>query len=58
MGLNEGYTELLAERIFSNESAGGIYEFYKEVTRLLEQIIGQEKMTSLYFTNDLRGFSK
>ena len=55
MGINEGYTELLNERIFGAENKGGIYEFYKEVARLVESVIGREKMTNMYFSNDLKG---
>ena len=54
-GLNEGYTELLNERIFGAENKGGIYEFYKEVARLIEEVIGRNEMTDMYFNNDLKG---
>lgn len=55
MGINEGYTELLNERIFGVENKGGIYEFYKEAARLVESVIEKEKMTNMYFSNDLKG---
>lgn len=54
-GINEGYTELLNERIFGAENKGGIYEFYKEVARLIEEVIGRNEMTDMYFNNDLKG---
>ena len=54
-GINEGYTELLNERIFDSLNEGGIYEFYKEATRLIEFVVGRERMTNMYFSNDLKG---
>lgn len=58
MGINEGYTELLNTRIFNREGAGGIYSIYRETARLIENVIGKDKMTELYFKNDLKGLVK
>lgn len=55
MGINEGYTELLNERIFGEENKGGIYDVYKETARIIESVIGRERMTDMYFSNDLNG---
>lgn len=56
VGLNEGYTDLLTERYFTKQkTANAIYYWQTHYARLLETIIGQEKMTSLYFRADLNG---
>jgi len=54
LGLNEGYTELLNERIFNATNVSGTYAFYKEVSRIIELAIGEERMTELYFTSNLK----
>lgn len=53
-GLNEGYTELLANR-YSNtiDSSGYIYE--TKYAKILEDIIGKELMQSLYLQANLKG---
>ena len=48
-GLNEGYTDLLAERYFEEE---GYYEIEKDIVFLLEKIITNKKMEELYFSSD------
>lgn len=52
-GLNEGYTELLTQRFFDDKSATYLIE--TAVARMCQEIIGQEKMTQLYFKADLKG---
>ena len=53
-GLNEGYTQLLAERYFGHiEGVKGRYPYLFSVAGLLEEIVGAEKMTSLYLRADL-----
>lgn len=54
IGLNEGYTELLAKRYFDKSSNNG-YIFETQIAKLLELIIGQEKMESYYFNANLYG---
>ncbi|MGN0974286.1 MAG: hypothetical protein ACI4OT_06035 [Bacilli bacterium] len=51
-GLNEGYTEVLAERYFGE---GNSYYAEKYYASLLENIVGKEKMEQLYFKADLNG---
>lgn len=55
-GINEGYTELLCSRYFHKDeelSYSYIYETF--VAEKLEQIVGQEKMMSLYLNANLLG---
>jgi len=52
-GLNEGYTELLCARYFTNQPTS--YEYEVKQVKLLEQIVGQEKMEKLYLTANLKG---
>lgn len=55
-GLNEGYTQTLTERYFGKVEDGvQIYFFESNVAQRLEEIIGQEKMESLYLSANLRG---
>ena len=55
-GLNEGYTQLLAERYFGHiEGVKGTYPYLVKVAGLLEEIVGADKMTSLYLRADLPG---
>ena len=55
-GIDEGYTQVLTERYFKDKINGSHYvlEFY--FASILEKIIGKEKMESLYFNCDLKGF--
>lgn len=55
LGINEGYTDLLNERIFNVKNNGGLYEMYKIVSEMLENVVGKDKMTQLYFTANLKG---
>ena len=55
-GLNEGYTELLSQRYFTPDSSvTGAYEYQVFIAEKLEQIIGKEKMQSLYLNSNLKG---
>ncbi len=54
-GINEGYTQLLAERYFPNVTKTYLIE--TKLARALEVIIG-DKMTSLYFNADYKGLIK
>lgn len=51
-GFNEGYTALLDERIFNH---GGYYLFYSKCSQIVELIVGEDKMTQMYFNADLDG---
>lgn len=53
--INEGYTDLLNKRIFNYENYGGIYEIFMTISSMVEYIVGQDKMTNLYFKADLKG---
>lgn len=55
LGINEGYTDLLNERIFNVKNNGGLYEIYKIVSEMVENVVGKDKMTQLYFTANLKG---
>ena len=55
-GLNEGYTELLTQRYFGEKYK--IHSPYKAVVKIvgnLEEIVGKDKMETLYLTADLAG---
>lgn len=55
-GINEGYTQLLAERYFGeNKVIMKAYQYEKSIMEKLEMIIGKEKMQSLYFNANLYG---
>ena len=55
-GLNEGYTELLAERYFGRDDVhNDSYRYEMIVARALEYIIGKDKMKSFYINADLTG---
>lgn len=55
-GLNEGYTELLTERyIDSNLGKDSIYYLEKYYALMLEELIGQKQMESLYLDGNLIG---
>lgn len=57
VAINEGYTELLNQRYFQKDKEDKyvMYHYEVAVVEILELIIGKEKMTSLYFNNDLKG---
>lgn len=53
-GLNEGYTQLLAERNFNTHSEKYYsYEIEKFYARMIEIIIGEKEMTKAYFEANL-----
>ncbi len=53
--INEGYTQLLAERYFGKDDDDDENEFEVDTAKQLEKIIGKEKMTSLYLNANLLG---
>ncbi len=53
-GINEGYTELLANR-YSNIVDSNCYIFETETAKILEKIIGKDLMQSLYLQANLKG---
>lgn len=50
IGLNEGYTELLNRRYFHSKRA---YPEFVRIAKMVENIVGQARMESLYFKSDL-----
>lgn len=50
--LNEGYTQILAERYFA-EGIGKTYLFEVMFVKIIEQLVGQDKMEKYYFDLDL-----
>lgn len=55
-GLNEGYTELLSRRYFTYDSPIiDAYKYQVFISEKIEQIIGKEKMQSLYLNSNLKG---
>jgi len=52
-GINEGYTSLLDKRYFNANL--DTYILFQKIDLLIEKIIGQEKMTKMYFKADLYG---
>lgn len=55
-GLNEGYTQLLSQRYFPSDSYVTVsYKYQVFIAEKLEQIIGKEKMQSLYLNSNLKG---
>ena len=58
-GLNEGYTEYLNKLLFENINgpveSNSIYIFEPIVARSIEDVVGTNKMQSLYFNADLNG---
>ena len=55
-GINEGYTELLSQRYFFPDSRVTLnYEYLTSIAEKVEQIVGKEKMQSLYLNANLNG---
>ena len=52
VGINEGYTEFLVERLFGYKNKNE-YNIQKEVVKLVEDIIGRKKMMRFYFSSSL-----
>ena len=55
VGLNEGYTEILNERYFSNLFPTASYINQKHLALGIEEIVGKETMEKLYFDANLAG---
>jgi len=53
--INEGYTELLNSRYFLDGKETNGYRFQVTTAKMLERIIGMEKMQNLFFTANLQG---
>lgn len=51
-GLNEGYTDLLAHRYFGDVGSIIGYPLECQYAKVLEQIVGQEKMEKYYMTSN------
>jgi len=58
MGLTEGYTQLLTERIFGIKPLYEPYLKEMEISQNVEKIIGKDKMQELFFNADLKGLVK
>ncbi len=54
-GLNEGYTQYLTERYFSDKPILKCYSYETRIASIIEQIIGSSKMQSFYFHGNLSG---
>lgn len=54
-GLNEGYTELLCRRYFGPGAISLSYEFSMYAASQIEDLVGKDKMQSLYFRANLKG---
>ena len=54
-GINEGYTQLLAERYY--KVGYNSYPLEVLITSKLEDIVGQQKMERMYFEADLKGLT-
>lgn len=54
-GLNEGYTELLNGRYFAAARTNDSYFDLQMLAFGIEDIVGQENMEEMYFSNDLSG---
>ncbi len=57
LGINEGYTQYLNIKLFGSNSflKEKIYEDDQKIAKLLNIIVGEEKMQSYYFRADLKG---
>ena len=57
LGINEGYTQYLNEKLFesSNKLSTTAYKNEKIIAKGLERIVGEDKLKSLYFRADLNG---
>ncbi len=53
-GLNEGYTQLLCKRYFSDQKISDSYPYFVHYAKLLERIVGKDRMQSYYMSADLR----
>ena len=55
VGLNEGYTELLTSRYFSDKMSHSSYLIEQAYAGITEMLVGRYKMEDLYFKSDLNG---
>lgn len=53
LGFNEGYTQLLTERYFNNSQSNDSYVNEVHYVKLIENLIGKEKLLNLYLKSDL-----
>ena len=60
IGINEGLTQYYANKFFDpNHELTPAYSIYEEeqmIAKVLEKIVGEEKLQSFYFRSDLKGF--
>lgn len=54
-GLNKGYTEYLSRKYFSNDESNNDFMYEVGVAKVVEDIIGEEIMQSLYLNASLEG---
>ena len=55
-GLNEGYTEYFNQKyITKGQNKNYSYKYHVQVAKILEFIIGEEKIKSLYLNSNLKG---
>ena len=52
--LNEGYTEYFNQKYITKDKNNG-YKYHVQVAKILEFIIGEEKIKSLYLNSNLKG---
>lgn len=59
IGINEGYTDLIAKRYFNKgiEQMCG-YSYHRNIAEIVETIVGKQKMLNLYFHGNLQGLIK
>lgn len=59
VGITEGYTELLSKRYFNGkkylENVSDSYVMEMTMVKKLEEIVGKETLTKLYFNSNLKG---
>ena len=53
--LNEGYTQYLTNRYFQIKKPEKFYPYFSKISGILEDVIGQDLMQSLYIRSDLPG---
>lgn len=54
-GLNKGYTEYLSRKYFSNDESNNDFMYEVSVAKVVEDIIGEKIMQSLYLNASLEG---
>ncbi len=53
-GLNEGYTQYLCEKYFVKDENNNFHGYFVDNARLIENVVGKDKMQSYYMKADLR----